>query len=93
MQTKYLFKNIIEDEVITEVAEKIKLIPDVCKCEKCFCDICAIVLNNIPPQYTTSEQGDLIGKANSLMNFEMRSRIAIEIFKAIELVSNNPRHV
>ena len=88
----YFFKNTMETVVIEEVATTMKHTSNICKCGKCFYDICAIALNNIPSHYATTEQGELMQKANTLLNIENLSRISAEIFKAIEIVRNYPSH-
>ena len=92
IEHKYHLKNTLEDTVISEVSAKMKNIPDVCKCEKCFYDICAIALNALPPHYTTTEQGHLMQKTNTTLNLELHGRMLIEIIKAIELVTKSPKH-
>ena len=89
---RFLFKNTMEETVLTEVTMALKHKSDMCKCEKCRCDICAIVLNSLPQSYATTEQGTLMGKARVLLNYEARNKISSEIFKAIDIVKNNPMH-
>ena len=91
-QIVFKLKNTMEETVVTEVTAALKHMSGICKCEKCFWDICAVVLNTIPQHYATTEQGDLMGKARALLNFEMRGKISGEVFKAIELVKQNPTH-
>ncbi|MCL2095538.1 MAG: late competence development ComFB family protein [Oscillospiraceae bacterium] len=91
-QSKYYLKNTLEDAVIEETVASLKHIPDVCRCEKCFYDICALALNEFPSYYATSEQGELIRKANNLLNIEMRTKITAAVFKAVELVKQTPMH-
>ena len=91
-KSKYFLRNVMEEAVVAEVAASLKHMPDVCKCEKCFNDICAIALNATPPNYATSEQGELLGKANTLLNIQTRNRVSKEVFKAIEKVKKQPMH-
>jgi len=90
--SSYFFKNTMESVVIEEVATTMKHTSNICKCGKCFYDICAIALNNIPSHYATTEQGELMQKAHTILNIENLSRISTEIFKAIEIVRNYPSH-
>lgn len=91
-QQKYYLKNTLEDAVVDEVKASLKHISDVCKCDKCFYDICAIALNVFPSHYATSEQGELIKKAYSMLNIEMRNKISKAVFSAIEMVKKSPMH-
>jgi len=88
----YFFKNTMERVVIEEVATTMKHTANICKCGKCFYDICAIALNNIPSHYATTEQGELMQKAHTILNIENLSKISTEIFKAIDIVRNYPSH-
>lgn len=90
---QFYLKNALEESVLEEVSATLKHMRDVCKCEKCFYDICALVLNAIPPQYATTEQGELLEKANILLNIQTLNVLSNEIFKAIETVKQNPRHI
>lgn len=91
-QPKYYLRNVMEEAVVFEVTSSLKHISNICKCEKCFYDICAIVLNSTNPNYATSEQGELLGKANTLLNVEIRNKISGEVFKAVEKVKKQPMH-
>lgn len=64
---------------------------DCCKCEKCVDDIMAIALNNIKPAYVNSAEGVLFKRINSTLP-QISADIDIEILKAINMVSSNPKH-
>jgi len=89
---KYHLRNLVEEAVLIETAERQKRNTDVCQCEKCRLDVCAIVLNRISPKYTTTPYGELLGKSDTVLSFEMRNLIAVEVLKAVEEVGKNPRH-
>ena len=89
---KFQIKNIIEEIVVEETAAILKKMTNMCKCEKCFNDICAIVLNSISSQYVTTHEGELFQKAAIILNAESATKISIEIFKAIDIVKHNPNH-
>lgn len=82
--------NTMVQAVADEVEATIKYL-DICKCDRCFSDMCAIVLNNIKPHYVTTAVGALYDKA-ALLNIVALSKISVEVFKAIEIVSKNPSH-
>ncbi|MCL2098884.1 MAG: late competence development ComFB family protein [Oscillospiraceae bacterium] len=89
---KYKFSNTMEDIVFENVRKAISRDSDMCKCTKCFYDICAIVLNNLgPPKYGTSPQGELMSKL-SYSNVQSLGMISVEIIKAINLVHERPSH-
>lgn len=89
----YTFSNAMEEEVFEKVKSAINNDADMCKCNKCFYDVCAIVLNNIgSPRYGTSQQGALMSKVASTMNIELIGVVLVEIYKAINLVKIKPAH-
>lgn len=85
-----IIKNFMEEVVFNLIEDVLKNV-DVCKCEKCKMDIAAIVLNNLPPKYVVTEQGELYSKINILLN-QFGVDVISEITKAAILVSNNPHH-
>jgi len=87
---KYYFYNTLEDTAIGEIEATILHI-DMCKCDKCFSDICSIVLNSLKPHYVTTTMGGLLDRA-ALLNVDVLSRISVEIFKAVDIVKKNPSH-
>ena len=79
-------------EMIVEqrLGEMLKNI-DCCKCEKCKEDMTAIVLNNIKPNYVSSDKGILYAKTEMLsadVDFQLMKQIAY----AIKIVSEKPHH-
>jgi competence protein ComFB len=62
-----------------------------CRCEKCIDDMEAIALNAIPPKYVNSEKGALFGKVGT-MDLHNHHQIDLEIIRAIDFVSKNPKH-
>lgn len=92
VKPRYYLKNTIEDAVIDEVIAALKHMQGICKCEKCFYDMCAIALNSFPALYATSEQGELFGKANSILNIATRNKISSKVFAAIDKVKKTPLH-
>ncbi|AIS52356.1 late competence development protein ComFB [Thermoanaerobacter kivui] len=83
-------KNYMEDAVDQMMDEVLKDL-DVCKCDRCRMDIKALALNNLPPKYVVSEEGELYVKTNELVR-----QFEVDIIKAITMaaikVNNNKRH-
>lgn len=87
----YHLLNSLEEAVVLKAKVTIPYDEEVCKCEKCFYDICAIVLNTIPPKYSTTTRGSLFARMAHLDKSES-VQISVEIAKAIELVKQRPSH-
>lgn len=64
---------------------------DVCKCDICRYDIVALALNDLPPRYVVSEQGETYTKAKTLEQQFMIDVIA-KITQAATVVAQHPRH-
>ena len=64
---------------------------DCCKCETCYTDMLAIVLNYVKPRYVNTHAGELLSRvyAGTIQN-SIDTDIAI--IKAIEIVSHSPHH-
>ena len=90
-KAKYYFKNSLEEIVVEEVAAILKRAPDMCKCEKCFADICAVALNSLEPRYVTTAMGELHSRI-SMLNFQKQIEISTEVFNAVDIAKKNPRH-
>ncbi len=61
---------------------------DICKCERCRLDVAAIVLNNLPPNYVVSTEGEVIRAVNPQLKIDVQQ----ELEKAIARVSARPHH-
>ncbi|MEQ6359053.1 late competence development ComFB family protein [Thermoanaerobacter thermohydrosulfuricus] len=83
-------KNYMEDAV-DQMMDRVLKDLDVCKCDRCRMDIKALALNNLPPKYVVSEEGELYVKTNELVR-----QFEVDIIKAITMaaikVNNNKRH-
>ena len=90
-EPKYILFNAMEAAVREEVRATMNN-ANICRCEKCFYDVCALVLNNMPPQYATSREGLLMKKAKTLLNIDTLAKLSKEIFSALDKVKNSPNH-
>ena len=86
-----MIKNAMEDIVKHKLEELAVKIP-MCNCEKCKDDILATALNALGPKYISTHEGELYTKATSNCQ-EESNEIIIQLLKAIEKVTNNPKHI
>lgn len=63
-----------------------------CGCQHCKEDILALVLNRIPPKYTSSEKGQLYIKTLYL-NPQLQSDVMRELMRAALVVEHKQNHV
>ena len=89
-QGQYGLRNYWEDKVI-EKTQSIVSKMDMCQCEKCFLDICALVLNKLPPQYVTTEKGNLMMKVPAT-TAKTELELTVLISRCAKMVHEKPMH-
>lgn len=82
--------NIFEEIVKEKVLELMDSF-DMCKCETCILNACAIALNELKPKYVTTTKGALIAKF-SVIKSEYQTAVDIEVIKALKKVKDSPLH-
>lgn len=88
--TKYTLVNANEELVRTNVRNLMNK-TDMCRCEKCFLDVCAIVFNKGFAHFATTKEGELMAKIPD-MNHANHAGLIVAITAAIELVKKSPQH-
>lgn len=91
VKSKYYFKNTWEDMVVDEVEATLKHVKDICKCERCFAEICAITLNSLTPHYVTTAMDELYDRV-SMLDLSKQIQITTEVFNSIDSLKANPLH-
>jgi competence protein ComFB len=84
------FRNVMEQLVVDKL-EEIWQDMEICKCDKCRNDILAHALNQMPPRYVVTREGELYVRLTEL-NSEHEFDIVIALTKSIKLISENPKH-
>ncbi|KRE52225.1 late competence development ComFB family protein [Paenibacillus sp. Soil724D2] len=62
-----------------------------CDCTTCKEDVLALVLNKIPPRYTSSEKGQLFVKG-LYINPQLQSDVMRELMEAANIVEHHQHH-
>ncbi|MCL1918933.1 MAG: late competence development ComFB family protein [Peptococcaceae bacterium] len=86
-----MLKNYMElavDRVMDNILPQLQID---CTCELCLEDIKAITLNNLPPQYVSSEKGEVFVKVNQYFA-QYETNIISELVSASQLVGKQPKH-
>ena len=84
------FVNVFEEIVKSNAASLMEVL-GVCMCPRCFNDVVALALNQLPPKYVVTEKGLLFSKA-ALYESQHNIDILSAITKACMQVKNSPRH-
>ena len=87
---KYILRNYWEDKVMEKVRSIVGKM-DMCQCDKCFIDICALVLNKLPPQYMTTEKGNLMLKVPGT-TAKTELELTVLISRCAKMVQDRPKH-
>jgi len=82
--------NVLEELVREKVDSSIKSL-DMCQCEKCRLNACAIALNALPAKYVTTTKGALMALL-AASNLEYQTSVQVEVIKALNVVKENPMH-
>lgn len=82
--------NVVESLVKEKTREMIKTF-DMCQCNKCYLDACAIALNRTKSLYITSEKGQLLSRLTTI-NYGYQAEQMVEVIRALETVKENPKH-
>lgn len=81
------------EAIVSNLYEEFQKSYDIkCGCQHCKEDILALVLNRIPPKYTSSEKGQLYIKTLYL-NPQLQSDVMRELMRAALVVEHKQHHV
>lgn len=84
------YHNVMERVVEERLDEMLKSY-DCCKCERCRADIVALALNNLPPRYVVTDEGELFAKIQyTQKRYELE--VVKQIAAAINMVKESPHH-
>ncbi len=90
-QGPYILINAFEQTVFNNVRDMIGRQPDMCQCEKCYHDVCALVMNKGFVKFVTTDEGQLLAKLPT-MSHEKQVDLMVAIQESIELVKKSPQH-
>ncbi len=84
-------KNYMEQVVTEKLDDLLKDRTDICTCKQCRTEMITHALNNLPPRYVSSHQGEIYSKIDE-MSTQYTADISRCLTNAIKVVSSNPRH-
>ena len=82
----------ISEELVKECVRDAMKTMDMCKCELCYLNTCALALNMIKSKYVTTTKGFLLALLESSNNLEKQTDILVAVTKALMIVKKQPRH-
>ena len=88
--SEYILVNIIE-EIVRDKTKKMMETMEMCTCEKCYLDACAIALNSLHQMYVTTHRGALLSQIDTV-SVNYQAEMTVAIVKALKMVKQSPRH-
>jgi len=79
------------DQVVMAKVSEMMAETDMCKCEKCYLDVCMYALNQLPNKYVTSRKGEVISNVYTTA-IDNNVAYVVAITTAMEMVKDNPQH-
>ncbi|HWQ50959.1 MAG TPA: late competence development ComFB family protein [Terriglobales bacterium] len=89
-ESELVLMNIAEELVKRRVLELMETM-DVCRCERCYLDACAIALNSLGPRYVTTDKGSLMSKLGTT-DIPYQAQLTVCATQAIMKVREHPHH-
>ena len=87
---EYVLVNVAEELVRRKVTEMMPQY-DMCQCEKCYLDVCAIVLNEWEAKYYTTEKGKILHLLDAT-HYQFKTDLVVMILQAMKYVKEHPKH-
>jgi len=85
-----VFLNTLE-EPVRQKTKTIMSKMDMCQCEKCFLDVCALALNKLTPKYVTTRKGTILSKLPEMDN-KNEMAMTVLITQCAKMVQEKPMH-
>jgi len=85
------YKNYMEQVVEKALAEYLKNEKEICTCDQCFSDMCAMALNQMKPHYATTARGAAFLDSEQ-KNIAFVVQVVSSIKGAAGKVKQTPRH-
>jgi len=89
--TEIIAEQILEQIVTNKIVDGHD-ISGFCFCPRCWTDALALALNNLPPRYVVSKEGEVFARTKLEMDYQIQANISTEIMKAMLQVKTNPHH-
>ena len=86
----YVAVNAYEELVRSNVLTMMNYM-DMCTCQKCISDACALVLNQLIPQYVTTRKGELLTQLPE-MSLSNHIDLTVKVVHALRMVKDSPQH-
>ena len=79
------------EEVVRSAVKEMMDKTEMCRCERCFLDACAIVFNKGYTYYVNTKEGELLKKIPD-MNLGNHVEMSVQVMHALRLVKSFPHH-
>ena len=79
------------DEIVRTSVREVMNNTDMCRCERCYLDACAIIFNSGYVRFVNTREGELLSKIPD-MNTGNRVEMMVQVMHALKLVRDFPHH-
>ena len=79
------------DELVHTAVKEAMSKTDMCQCDRCYLDICAIVFNQGYTHFVNTREGQLLKKIPD-MNLGNHVEMMVQVMHALKLVKDFPHH-
>lgn len=79
------------DEIVRHAVREVMEKTNMCQCERCYLDICAIVFNQGYSYFVNTREGQLLKKIPD-MNLGNQVELMVQVMHAMKLVRDFPHH-
>ena len=86
----YVLVNITE-QIVRKKVEEMMAEADMCRCPQCYLDVCALILNKLPPHYATTRKGELLTLIEA-SRLQYKTDLTVCVLQALMMVRERPRH-
>ena len=79
------------DEIVKHAVREVMEKNQMCQCERCFLDICALVFNQGYTYFVNTREGHLLKKIPD-MNLGNQVELMVQVMHAMKIVRDFPHH-
>ena len=79
------------DEIVRATVQEVMAKTAMCKCERCFLDVCAIIFNQGYTHFVNTREGELMSKVPD-MNLGNHVEMMVQVMHAVKMVRSFPHH-
>lgn len=89
--TEIIAQQLLEEIVMSKIVDGHD-ISGFCFCPRCWADVLSLALNNLPPRYVVTGEGEVYARVKMELDHGYKARVYAEVMKALLKVGDHPHH-